>query len=455
MTQPLVENKMGIMPIKKLLITMALPMMISMFVQALYNVVDSIFVARIGEDALTAVSMAYPFQNLMIGTAIGTAVGVNALIARSLGEKNRERANHCAHNGLFLAIASYVVFFLLGLFATRTFFQVQTQIDAIVDYGTTYLFLCLVGSLGFFSNVMLERLLHATGRTGLTMYTQGLGAVTNLILDPILIFGLGPIPQMGIAGAAVATLIGQWAAAALSLFFNLKYNEEITLSFKGFRPDPAIIKQIYIIGVPVIIMNSIGSVMVFGMNIILTSFTSTATAVLGIHYKVQSFAFMPVFGLNNALIPIASYNLGAKNKERIDQSLRMAIVYGVVIMLIALTLIQCLAPQILWLFDASAEMLAIGVPALRVISTSFLFAGFIVVVSGFCQALGRSFFSMLISIIRQLVVLLPVAWLLSLAGDVSLVWFAYPIAEVVTFIVAIIYLRKLYRTVITPLGNHT
>lgn len=453
MSTPIAENKMGVMPIKRLVITMALPMMISMFVQAMYNIVDSIFVSRISEEALTAVSMAYPVQNLMIGVAMGTAVGVNALLARKLGEKRPDLANLCALNGIFLSAISFVVFFLVGLIGARALISFQTDNALIIEYGSTYLHICLLASFGFFMNVMLERMLQATGRTGYTMYTQILGAVVNIILDPLLIFGVGPFPAMGIAGAALATVIAQWASFLLGLFFNLKYNTDINFSFAKFRPNLAIIKQIYIVGVPVIIMNSIGSIMTFGMNIILTSFTATATAVFGVYFKLQTFVFLPVMGINNALIPIASYNLGAKNKKRIIEVLRFSILLAAVIMLVGLAVVQTFPAQILSLFNASEAMLEVGIPALRSISLTYVFASFIVVTCAFFQALGHSFISMGVSIARQLGVLLPSAWLLSKLGNVNLVWLAFPIAEVAAAIVCAFCLRRFYKTIIVPLGT--
>lgn len=445
------ENKMGVMPVKKLLITMALPMMASMLVQAMYNIVDSIFVSRISEEALTAVSMASPVQTMMIGVATGTAVGVNALLARKLGEKKPGEANLCALNGMLLAALSFVVFFIVGLLFSYTFIEVQTDDALIVSYGGTYLSICLVGSLGFFMYMMVERILQGTGRTGLTMYTQGLGSIVNIILDPLLIFGLGPFPEMGIAGAALATVIGQWASFFLAIVLNLKYNHDVKLTFKGFRPDFALIKEIYIIGIPVIIMNCIGSVLSFCMNIILTSFTATATAVYGVYFKLQTFVFLPVMGINNALLPIASYNLGAKKGDRIVEALRFSLICAAILMIAGLIIVQLFPAQFLGLFNASETMLEIGVPALRIISSHFIFAGFIVVIAPFFQALGYSYISMIVSFARQMVVLLPAAYLLSLTGNLNMVWLAFPIAEITTFIVCVVYIRYIYKKVILPI----
>lgn len=451
MSQLATENKMGVMPIKKLLITMALPMMASMLVQALYNIVDSIFVSRISEDALTGVSLASPIQTLMIGVATGTAVGVNALLARKLGEKKPGEANLCANNGMFLAALSFVVFFIVGILFSDAFISLQTDDALIISYGSTYLSICLVGSFGFFMYMMVERILQGTGRTGLTMYTQLLGSIVNIILDPVLIFGIGPFPELGIAGAAVATVIGQWASFILALILNAKYNHDIKFTFRKFRPDGALIKEIYVIGIPVILMNCIGSVLTFCMNLILTSFTATATAVYGVYFKLQTFVFLPVMGINNALLPIASYNLGAKKGDRIMEALRFSILCAAILMIIGLILVQLFAAQFLGLFNASETMLEIGIPALRIISTHFIFAGFIVVIAPFFQALGYSYISMIVSFARQMVVLLPAAYLLSLTGNLNMVWLAFPIAEVVTFVICVVYIKRIYKKVILPI----
>lgn len=451
MSQLATENKMGVMPIKKLLITMALPMMASMLVQALYNIVDSIFVSRINEEALTAVSMAAPIQTMMIGVATGTAVGVNALLARKLGEKKPEEANLCANNGMFLAALSFVVFFIVGILFSEVFIGAQTDNALIISYGGTYLSICLVGSFGFFMYMMVERILQGTGRTGLTMYTQLLGSIVNIILDPVLIFGIGPFPEMGIAGAAVATVIGQWASFILALILNAKYNHDIKFTFRKFRPDGTLIKEIYVIGIPVILMNCIGSVLTFCMNLILTSFTATATAVYGVYFKLQTFVFLPVMGINNALLPIASYNLGAKKGDRIMEALRFSILCAAILMIIGLIIVQLFAAQFLGLFNASETMLEIGIPALRIISTHFIFAGFIVVIAPFFQALGYSYISMIVSFARQMVVLLPAAYLLSLTGNLNMVWLSFPIAEVVTFVICVVYIKRIYKKVILPI----
>ena len=445
------ENKMGVMPIGKLLISMSVPMMISMLVQALYNVVDSYFVAQLSQDALNAVSLSFPVQNLMIATAVGTGVGVNALLSRNLGEKNFEGANHAAGNGIILAILSALVMLVVGLTVPRAFFRFQTDIPGIVEQGTEYLTIVSTVSIGCFLGVMFERLLQSTGKTLYAMIAQGVGAVTNIIMDPILIFGLGPFPKMGVAGAAVATVAGQIVGAVVSGSLNLFKNKEIAFGVRYLKPQGKVIGQIYSVGVPSIIMGSIGSVMTFGLNQILMSFTDTATAVFGIYFKLQSFIFMPVFGLNNGMVPIIAYNYGARKPERIVETRRKAILIATAIMACGLLVAELFPAQLLGLFNASEEMLQIGVPALRIICTCFLFAGFGIVSSSTFQALGHGVLGMIVSIVRQLVVLLPVAFLLSLTGRLELVWLAFPIAEVTAALMSVIFNRRIDRLIIQPM----
>ena len=448
------ENKMGVMPVNKLLITMSLPMMISMLVQALYNIVDSTFVSMISENALTAVSMAFPIQTLMIAVAGGTTVGVNALLSRSLGEKEFERANKVAVNGIFLAVASFVLFFIIGLFGSEAFFRSQTGVEEIVSCGKQYLTICCCASLGIFMQFVYEKLLQSTGKTIYTMFTQGAGAIVNLILDPILIFGYLGLPAMGVAGAALATVIGQFVAALLAIFFNLKYNKEIKISFRGFQPDIRLIGVIYQVGLPSIIMQAIGSLMTYGMNRILVTFTETATAVFGVYFKLQSFIFMPVFGLNNGMIPIIAYNYGAGKKERVIRTMKLSILYAVSIMLVGLVIMELFPQVLLGFFNASEHMLSIGVPALRIICLSFLFAGFCIVVGSVFQALGNGVYSMIVSIARQLLVLLPAAYLLARLGNVNYVWWAFPIAELMSVTMSTFFLFKIYRNIISKIGEN-
>lgn len=446
------ENKMGVMPVNRLLIEMSLPMMISMLVQALYNVVDSIFVSRINENALTAVSLAFPIQSLMIAVGTGTGVGVNALLSKSLGEKNTERANKVAENGVFLAALSYLLFLIVGLTVVKPFYAGQTTDQEIFAYGYEYLTVVCCFSLGMYAQFIFERLLQSTGKTIFTMFTQGTGAIINIILDPILIFGYFGLPAMGVAGAAVATVIGQIVAAVLAFIINQK-NKEIHLDFRAFKPDVKIIGTIYAVGIPSIIMQAIGSVMTYGMNRILMVFSSTAAAVFGVYFKLQSFIFMPVFGLNNGMVPIIAYNYGAGKKDRLTKTMKLSIMYAVAIMAVGIVVFQIFPSQLFMMFDASETMLAIGVPALRTISLSFAFAGFCIVTGSVFQALGNGVYSMIVSIARQLIVLLPVAYLLSRTGNINAVWWAFPIAEVVSLLLTIFFLLRINRNIIDHIGD--
>ena len=447
------ENKMGVMPVNKLLISMSLPMMISMLVQALYNIVDSIFVARIDEKALTAVSMAFPLQTLMIALGGGMGVGVNAVLSKALGEKDFKKADKAAINGVFLSVVSYLVFLVVGLFVTGPFYLSQTDDPQIIEYGKLYLTIVCCCSFGMYGQFIFERLLQSTGRTFYTMITQGTGAIINIILDPIFIFGYFGVPKMGVAGAAIATVIGQIVAAIIALIINIKKNTDIRLHMKGYRPDLRMIGQIYAVGVPSIIMQSIGSVMTYGMNKILINFSSTAVAVFGVYFKLQSFIFMPVFGLNNGMVPIIAYNYGAGKRERLIKTLKLSICYAVGIMAIGFLVFQIFPAQLFVLFEASETMLAIGVPALRIISISFLLAGFCIISGSLFQALGNGVYSMVVSIARQLVVLLPVAYLLALAGNVDYVWWSFPIAELMSLTMTIIFLIRINNKIIRHIGE--
>ena len=441
------ENKMGVMPVGRLLAGMAVPMMISMLVQALYNVVDSVFVSRISENAFNAVGLAFPLQSLMIAVGAGTAVGINALLSRSLGEKKQEMADRAAGAGIFLSLCSAVVFALIGIFLSRPFFMAQAKtVPEIVEMGTDYTRICLGLSVGIFCQFCFERLLQSTGRTTLAMLTQLAGAITNIVLDPIFIFGLLGAPRLGVTGAAVATVLGQFVGAILAIIMNLKCNHDIHIRSRLIRPDKAAVKEIYRVGIPSIVMQSIGSVMTFGMNKILFVFTPTATAVFGAYFKIQSFIFMPVFGLNNGMVPIISYNFGAARPERVWKTVRLTIFTAVAIMFLGFLAFQTVPATLLSLFDASAEMTAIGIPALRIISISFLLAGFCIIAGSVCQAIGNPLYSMVVSVCRQLVVLLPAAWLLAQTGRLELVWWAFPIAEIASVTLSAIFLRRTVRS---------
>ena len=440
------ENKMGVQPVGRLLAGMAIPMMISMLVQALYNVVDSVFVSRISENAFNAVGLAFPLQNLMIAVGAGTAVGINALLSRSLGEKKQDMADRAAGTGIFLSLCSAVVFALIGIFLSRPFFMAQAKtVPEIVEMGTAYTRICLGLSVGLFCQFCFERLLQSTGRTMLSMVTQLIGAIINIILDPVFIFGLCGMPKMGVTGAAVATVLGQFVGALLAILLNLKYNPDIRIRLRLIRWDKPVVREIYRVGVPSIVMQSIGSVMTFGMNKILFVFTPTATAVFGAYFKIQSFIFMPVFGLNNGMLPIISYNYGAVRMDRVKRTARLTICTAVCIMTVGFAVFQLAPATLLTLFDASAEMTAIGVPALRIISISFLLAGFCIIAGSVCQAIGNPLYSMMVSICRQLVVLLPAAWLLAQSGRLELVWWSFPIAEIASFTLSAIFLRRTMR----------
>ncbi|MDR1943724.1 MAG: MATE family efflux transporter [Synergistaceae bacterium] len=445
------ENKMGVTPIHPLLLSLSIPMIISMLVQALYNVVDSIFVARISENALTAVSLAFPLQVLMIGFGVGTGVGVNAFLSKSLGEKNFDNANRSAVNGIFLAWVSCAAFTAFGFLGVPAYFRAQTDIAEIVRYGEDYLSVVCVFSFGVFNQVMMERLLISTGKTFYAMISQSLGALVNLVLDPIMIFGLLGFPRMGVAGAALATVIGQTAGAFCALYFNIRKNREISLSFRKFRPDGGVIKRIYAVGFPSIMMGSLGSVMIYALNGILISFTPTATAVFGVYFKLQSFIFMPIFGLNNGMVPIIAYNYGARKKDRIIKTIKLSLAYAFGIMLLGTLVFQIFPRQLLMLFNATDEMLAIGVPALRVISFHFVFAGFCIAALSIFQALGDGMKSLLVAGTRQLVFLLPTAWLLSLTRDVNAIWWAFPAAEFATLVMSAFFIRRIYNERIKPL----
>ena len=447
------ENKMGTMPVNKLLVTMSLPMVISMIVQALYNIVDSIFVSRLSEDALTAVSMAFPMQNLMISVAVGTGVGINAMLSRALGEKKFEAANKTAENGIFIEVLGYVLFLLIGIFVTKPFFLAQAGAGDIANMGIEYTRICLLMSFGIFMQIGFERILQSTGRTIFTMITQSTGALIDIILDPILIFGLFGMPKMGVAGAAIATVTGQICAAILAITFNLTKNPDVHISFKGFKPQIIFVKNILSVGIPSIIMSSVGSAMTFGMNKILITFSSTAVAVFGVYFKLNSFVFMPVFGLNNGMVPIVSYNYGAQNKKRLTKTIKLAIMYAVCIMFIGIMLFQFIPDVLLRLFDASDHMLEIGIPALRVISLSFAFAGICIVISSSLQALGHGFLSMMISITRQLIILLPSAYILAKFGGIHAVWWSFNIAEIASLTLSLLFFKHMYNKIIKHLGE--
>ena len=449
---PVQENKMGVMPIKKLLITMSLPMMISMLVQALYNIVDSIFVSQLCEEAMTAVTLVFPMQNLMVSLAMGTGVGVNAILSKALGEKKYEDANSAANTGLLLNFIHFIIFLFVGLFLSKAFVMSQNDDPVIVGYGIDYMKVISVLSFGCFFQIMLERLLQSTGRTSLSMISQTAGAVINMILDPIMIFGLFGFPRLEVAGAALATCIGQMCASLIGLTLNIKANRDITLSISRIiKPRADIVGRIYFVGIPSTLMMAIGSVMTYFMNKITGKFSSTAQTVFGIYFKLQSFFFMPVFGLNNGLIPVLAYNYGLGDKKRIKEALRFSVCVAVSIMLAGTVLFELIPQVFLQMFKPSEELLRLGIPALRIIGLHYPLAAVAIVLGSVFQAFSKSYFSLFVSLGRQLVILIPVAWLLSMTGSVTNVWWSFPISEVVSLMLTVIFFTVVKRTVIDRL----
>ena len=445
------ENKMGVMPIPKLILNMSLPMIVSMLVQAFYNIVDSFFVAKVSEQSLTAVSLAFPAQNLMIGVATGTAVGVNALLSRSLGEKDQARANAIAEHGVFLALVGYLILLVFGLFGTRAFFASQTDVKQIMDYGVDYLSVIYCFSFGVFGQIMFERLMQSTGRTIYTMFTQGLGAIINIILDPMFIF----VFHQGVRGAAIATVIGQIVAFMLAVYLNHTKNADVQLDLRKFRPKLAIVGRIYAIGVPSIIMMAIGSVMTFAMNKILIVYhvaKETAATIFGIYFKLNSFVFMPVFGLNNGITPIVAYNYGAQNRRRMLKAIKVAVIFVGSYTVLGAIVFMTLPGPLLSIFNASEVMLQYGKPALRIIGSTFIFAGVCIALGSTFQALGYGVYSMIVSLARQLIVLVPAAFLLARlglkSGNSDLVWYAFPIAEIASLVTTLVLFSRLYNNVI-------
>lgn len=445
------ENKMGTMPITKLLVNMALPLIFSMLVQAMYNIVDSIYISRVSESAVTALGLAFPIQNLIISFGVGTSVGVNALLSRSLGERNTENANLAAGNGFFLLAVSAIFFALFGVFGARPYFEMQSDVAETVEGGSAYLAICSIFSLGCFIQILCERLLQSTGRSFLSMVLQVTGAAVNIILDPVFIFGWFGLPAMGVAGAAIATVLAQWIAAGVGIFLNLRYNHDLHLAQKYLKPHGEIVKIILSIGIPSILMMGIGSIMTFGMNQILQGFNETATGVFGIYFKLQSFVFMPVFGINNATISIIAYNYGARKPKRVMSTVYHAMVIACCIMVLGSVGFECFPELLLNIFNPTPEFSRMGMVALRVIALSFPMAAIGIAISGFFQALGKSTYSALASLCRQLIVLLPAAYLLSLSGNVNLVWWSFPISEVASLLFSLVLFAKLYRDKIKPL----
>ena len=446
------ENKMGTMPINKLLLNMAIPMILSMLVQALYNIVDSIYVSRISEHALTAVSLAFPIQSLIIAVGTGIATGLNAMLSKAHGEKNQKDVNDSATSAMFLAVCAYIIMLIASFTVVKPYFNTQTTDPEIFSYGTIYLSLCLAFSFGIYGQLIFERMLVSTGKTIFSMTSQLIGAIINIILDPILIFGYFGLPKMGTAGAAVATVIGQCVAFAVAVIFNIKFNKEIHFKL-SIRPTKTAVGRILAVGIPSTLMQAVGSVMTTGMNMILMSFTSTATAVFGVYFKLQSFFFMPIFGLNSGVVPIIAYNYGARNKERLIKAMKLGFVYAVGFMWTGFAVFETIPGVLFKLFDASDNMLEIGIPALRIMAVAFLAAGFCIMCGTIFQALGNGVYSMIVSFARQLIVLLPAAYLLSLTGELNAVWWAFPIAEIASLACSMFFLFRIYNKIIKPLDK--
>ena len=449
--ETLQENKMGVMPVGKLLVNMALPMIISMLVQAFYNIVDSVYVSQVSESAVTALSLAFPVQNMQIGFAVGVGVGVNALLSQSLGRKDQESVNWAAGQGVFLALVATALFMLFGFFGVRPYYTMQSTVAETVEGGIAYTSICCIFTVGVFIQVLCERLLQATGRAMQTMILQGTGAIINIILDPVFIHGWWGMPKMGVAGAAVATVIGQCTGAVLGIYLNLRHNPEVQLRVKFMKPNWKVIAPILEVGIPSVVMNGIGSVMNFGMNQILQGFNEVATGVFGIYYKLQSLFFMPLFGINNATISILAYNYGARKPKRIVHTLKLATAVAVCIMLVGLAVFQLFPQALLGIFNPTEEFLAIGVKALRILCLPFPVAAICISLGASFQALGKGSYSTIVSLCRQLIVLLPAAYLLSLTGDVNNVWWSFPIAEVMSALVTGLLFAKLYRQKVKPL----
>lgn len=440
------QNKLGVMPIGKLLMVMSVPMMISMFIQALYNVVDSMFVAKISEEALAAVGIAFPLQNVAIAIGVGTGVGITALVPRSLGSGDYETANRAANVQNFLCICYSLVFVVIGLAFARPYYTMQTDDPAIIEAGVDYVRIVCAVSVGVFFGQGLEKLLVASGYSALSMICQASGAIINIVLDPILIFGLGPIPAMGVKGAAIATVAGQIFASALALFFNLTKNKTIRFSLKDMVPNIKTLKAIYAVGIPSMLTVGLSTVMSYCMNQIFLAVGTTATAAFGIWVKLQSFGFMPVYGLNNGSIAILAFNRGAKKYDRVRKTLKLASIIGVCVSSVVMVFYIAAARPLLGLFSASENMYAIGMAAVRICALSLPFGAYTVILSSSFQSLGNPRNTFLVNMCRQLIILVPIAWLLSLIGDVRYIWAAFPVADAATMLISMGISRRLMKT---------
>ena len=446
------QNKMATASVGKLLLTMSLPLMLSMIMEALYNVVDSLFVAHVSEKALTAISLAFPIQILIVSVSVGTGVGVNACLSRMLGAGHRKGVDDAAKNGIFLACLTYIAFLIFGLFFSKTYFASQTPDPEILGYGTDYLSICTIYSFGAIGQITFQRLLQSTGRTLLSMISQLVGAAVNIVFDPILIFGYLGFPAMGVKGAAIATVAGQIIALGLAIFFNLSRNREINFRFAGFRPDAKMIGEIYRIGAPAILTQSLNSLMTFGVNFILIGISSTAVAAFGIYIKVQNFVFMPVFGLTNGVIAITAFNYGAGARRRIDDAIKYGLFYAACIMLAGTVLVHLLTHLILSMFDASAELISVGTVALRVISLSYIFAAFVLIAQGIYQGLGNGLYSLIVTLLRVVVILLPLLYVFANLFELSRVWWAFILSEGLSALVGAVLLKQIYLQKVVNIG---
>lgn len=440
------DNKMGTMPVNKLLFNMALPAILSMTINALYNVVDSIFVSRISEDALTAVSIVNPLQMMIIALSVGSGVGINSLIARRLGAKNQEEADKAASTSIRIGLFNYLIFLIIGVFFTKIFVAGYAEEGTyIFDAACEYCVIVCVGSLFINIQVVLEKVLQSTGNMVAPMLCGLTGAIVNIVLDPILIFGLVGMPEMGVAGAALATVIGQMCGMLVGVVIVIRGEHLVSIKLRGFKMDWQIVKDIYKVGLPSIVMQSIGSIMIIFYNMILVVYSTTAVAVLGIYFKIQSFVFMPVFGLNQGAMPIMGYNYGARDRERLMATYKAAFKVAFVVMVLGTLLFQLLPRQLLMMFDASPEMYEIGIPALRLISICFIPASFGIITGTLFQGTGHGMLSLYGSLIRQLFGILPLAFILIRIGGVTLSWMAFPLAEILGVTYSAIMLRRLYK----------
>lgn len=434
------ENKLGIDPIGKLLFTVSFPIIISMLIQALYNMVDSYYIGKISEEAFTAVSIAFPLQNIMVGIAVGTGVGTNSLLSRSLGEKNFDKANLSAENGIFLSILYGIILLILSFVLPRYYYISQNVSQEIVNYGVEYLSTIMAFSMGVFIQINCERLLQSTGRSILTMFTQGIGALINIIFDPIFIFGYFGFPAMGVKGAAIATVVGQIIGALFGIYFNFKLNKDIQI--KKIRPRLQIIKKIYEVGLPSIVMISVTSTTIYFLNKILSIYSTSAIAALGAYYKIQSFIFLPIFGLTNGMVPIIAYNYGAENKKRIIKTIKLTMIVGTIMMILGTAILWIFPEELLDIFSASDAMKEVGITMLRIIALCFIFAGISIMGGSVFQALGNGILTLIDAVIRNIIIILPYTYIVSRIAPIEYVWWSYLLSETSSIIFVSYFMKN-------------